>query len=156
MYVNKNIVYNLIFIYFCKFSKIIFTPVIYIHRARPGSGQSRDPGRDLAILSRPGPGRDGLFGRDFSRNFRCITSEKFTPTMLKVCPNYALCPNYARVCPKYAQCFASTIPQLLCINIGPSFHIILSCIENHKFIINTTNGYEKHKNIKQCEMTTNQ
>ena len=35
-------------------------------RARPGSRRSRDPGRDLAILSRPGPGRDFIFGRDLT------------------------------------------------------------------------------------------
>ena len=80
-------------------------------RARPGSGRSRYPSRDLAILSRPGPGRDGLFGWDFSRDFRCITSEKFTPTMPKVCPVPQLCPEYVptmpsvlpQLCPNYAS-----------------------------------------------------
>ena len=81
------------------------------------------------------PGRDGWFGRDFSRDFRCITSEKFTPTMPQLCPVPQLCPEYVPTMP-------SVLPQL-CINIGPSSHIILSCIENHKFIINKTNGYEK-------------
>ena len=77
----------------------------------------------------------------------------------QLCPKYAptmpCAPTMPRVCPNYTQCFASTMPQL-CINIGPSSHIILSCIENHKFIINKTNGYEKHKNIKQCELWNDQ
>ena len=70
----------------------------------------RDPGRDMAILSGPGPGRDGLFGRDFSRDFRCITSEKFTPTMPQLCPEYV--PTMPSVLPQLCLNYASTLDRV--------------------------------------------
>ena len=48
--------------------------------------------------------RHCLFGRDFSRDFRCITSEKFTPTM-----PYA--PTMSQLCPVFCLNYAPTMHQ---------------------------------------------
>ena len=109
-----------------------------------------DSERDLGVHQIPAGIWRFCPGRDFSRDFRCITSEKFTPTMPKVCPNYALCPNYApsmsQLCPVFCLNYAPTMHQHW--TEFPYQYIILSCIENHKFIINKTNGYENLKSIK--------